>query len=317
MNISVIIPNYNGAEIIRKNLPIVLDIFEQYKSKYKNEVEVIIVDDGSTDTSREILADMFGNYTKSVAVRFLFNHKNFGFSTTVNKGVAAAKGEIVILLNTDVVPEKGFIEPLLTHFTDEKVFGVGCMDKSIENGKTVLRGRGIGRWENGLLVHSAGDLGKTNTLWVSGGSGAFRTSLWEKLGGLSEIMNPFYGEDIDLGYRALKSGYTLLFEKESVVTHLHEEGSIKTTQSAKNILATTYRNQQLITFMNVTDTTIIFSYLLFSPKRLLHAIRERKKGYLSGLLQAYGLFFQTLSYRYRNKKLFTHTDQEIERQIVI
>ena len=48
------------------------------------------------------------------------------------------------------MPEKDFLKPLMEHFNDESVFAVGCMDKSIENGKTVLRGRGIGKWKKGF-----------------------------------------------------------------------------------------------------------------------------------------------------------------------
>ena len=109
---------------------------------------------------------------------------------------------LYILFNTDVYPDKDFLTPLLSHFKDEKVFAVGCMDKSIEGKDVVLRGRGIGVWKRGFLVHEKGEIEKSDTLWVSGGSGAFRKSIWDKLGGLNELYNPFYWEDIDLSYRA-------------------------------------------------------------------------------------------------------------------
>lgn len=315
MKLSVVIPNYNGAELLKKNLPEVIRIFEAYTRAQNEQAEIIIVDDGSIDDSREVLGEMLVGKIDRLHVHILFNQKNFGFSTTVNKGVVKATGEIVILLNTDVVPEKDFLMPLLAHFSDEKVFAVGCMDQSIEQGKVVLRGRGIGRWEQGLLVHSAGDLDKKTTLWVSGGSGAFRRAIWEKLGGLAEILNPFYGEDIDLGYRALKSGYKLVFEKESVVRHTHEEGSIKKTQSQRKILATTYRNQHLLTYMNATDYTILFSYVISFPKYLYHAITHREEGYLNGLMAALYLLIKALRQRQNNKKLFKLTDKEVIKEI--
>src|SRR3989344_984758 len=120
MNISVIIPNYNGEEILRKNLPRVLSAV--------GDAEIIVVDDASIDGSLEAL-DSFKE-----KVKIMKNEKNLGFSSTINRGVKEAKGEIIILLNTDVVPEKDFLKPLLSHFEDKKIFAVGCMDKSIEDG---------------------------------------------------------------------------------------------------------------------------------------------------------------------------------------
>lgn len=311
MNISVVIPNYNGEKILEKNLLQVLKVFEKYSDAQHHTIEIIIVDDGSTDRSKEILAGIFNNHTSSIGIRLLFNNKNYGFSTTVNKGVAAAKGEIVILLNTDVIPKNDFLDALLPHFLDEKVFGVGCMDQSIEDDKKVLRGRGIGKWEKGLMHHNAGKLNKNTTLWVSCGSGAFRKSIWETLGGLSELYNPFYWEDVDLGYRALKSGHKLVFEKESVVTHMHEEGSIKSSQSIKKVHATAYRNQHVFTLLNATTPRIILGYLAHLPKYTIQAIRERKKGYLQGLLRVIPLLPQVVITRARNKRLFVKSDEDI------
>ncbi len=215
MNISVIIPNYNGLSLLKANLSSIVAILQQYK---KGESELIIVDDASVDESVSYL-ETVKNESKNISLTILTNAKNLGFSPTVNKAVKKAKGEIVILLNTDVVPEKNFLIPLLSHFKDETVFGVGCMDRSIENGKEVMRGRGIGKWEKGFLNHQAGSLDKKNTLWVSGGSGAFSKKIWDKLGGLDELYAPFYYEDIDISYRALKSGYKTVFEPEAIVRH--------------------------------------------------------------------------------------------------
>ena len=225
MSISIIIPNYNGAELLKKNLPKVTDAI----SNYKESIEIIVVDDCSTDSSMEILKKLNG-------IRIIRNERNLGFSSTVNNGVRNASGEIVVLLNTDVKPEKEFLIPLLNHFNDEKIFAVGCKDKSIENGKTVLRGRGVGMWKKGFLIHSRGEVDKNTTLWVSGGSGAFKKSIWEKLGGFDELYSPFYWEDIDLSYRAIKSGYKILFEPKSVVIHEHQKGAIKRKYSPSHIL---------------------------------------------------------------------------------
>ena len=187
MNISIVIPNYNGAGLFKKNLP---KIFEELKNYEKGKTEVIVVDDGSLDDSIKVLND-FRNEYKNLKV--FENEKNLGFSSTVNKGVSKTDSDIIILLNTDVYPQKGFLEPLFKNFEDEKVFAVGCLEKSIEGKDIVLRGRGLGKWEKGFLIHRRGEVDKKNTLWASGGSSAFRKSIWEKLGGLNELYNPLLG----------------------------------------------------------------------------------------------------------------------------
>src|SRR5882672_8588422 len=174
MNISIIIPNYNGEKILPKNLPHVLSAAKEYK---KGTVEIIIPNDPSTDKSKEVIAEFIDSLKGSDIIGKTVDNtrkEESGFSKNVSRGVALATGDILVLLNSDVRPHKDFLAPLLAHFTDEKVFGVGCMDESIEDGKTVLRGRGIGYWQRGFILHSAGSLDKTNTFWVSGGSSAFR-----------------------------------------------------------------------------------------------------------------------------------------------
>src|SRR5258708_16061141 len=162
MMISIVITNYNGEKLLKENLPKVF-------AALNSDAEIIVVDDVSKDKSLDFL--------KTQKVRVLKNQKNLGFSSTINKGVQAAKGEIVFLLNTDVYPDPNFLNVLISTFKDPNVFAVGCLDKSFENGKTILRGRGIGQWKRGFLVHSRGEVNKKNTLWVSGGSGAFRKSI--------------------------------------------------------------------------------------------------------------------------------------------
>ena len=174
--ISVIIPNFNGERLLRQNLPALVKELRESELKF----ELIISDDCSTDGSVNYL-EAYQQDEKDVSMQIIKSTKNNGFSVAVEKAVNLAQGEILLLLNTDVKPEGGFLQPLLSHFEDKQVFAVGCMDKSVENERIVLRGRGVGRWERGFLLHSAGKLDKTNTLWVSGGSSAFRRDVWKKL----------------------------------------------------------------------------------------------------------------------------------------
>lgn len=310
MNISIVIPNYNGEELLRKNLPKLIESVCNYK-----DIEIIIVDDGSTDDSINIIQNSkFKVQNRNLKLRVIKNKTNLGFSSTVNKGAKEAKGDILVLLNTDVVPEKDFLKPLMEHFNDESVFAVGCMDKSIENGKTVLRGRGIGKWKKGFLVHKRGEINKTNTLWVGGGSGAFRKLIWDKLGGLNQIYNPFYWEDIDLSYRALKSGYKVLFEPKSIVYHEHEKGAIRKKFSPFKIKTIAYRNQFIFVWENATDISLQFLHVFWLPYHFLKALIRLDAPFFIGFFKAFILLPKIIISSFKAQRMFIKSDYEIVKE---
>jgi GT2 family glycosyltransferase len=308
MDISVVIPNYNGKDLIEKNLPKVL---AELKNFDLGKTEVIVVDDASTDGSVSFLNGL----PKDQNLKILVNEKNLGFSPTVNKGVKSANGEIIILLNTDIYPEKNFLEPLLSHFKDEAVFAVGCLDKSIEGEKTVLRGRGLGDWKRGFLVHRRGEIDKTNTLWVSGGSSAFRKTIWDKLGCLNELFAPFYWEDIDISYRALKSGYKVIFEPKSIVVHEHEKGAIKAKYSSFQIKTIAYKNQFIFVWENA-DLSLILSHVLWLPYYFVKALIKFDWPFFLGFFNAILLIPKVLSSRYKAQKLFVKNDREVIKEFI-
>ncbi len=296
MKFSIVIPNYNGAELLRKNLPKV------FKAVGSN-VEIIVVDDGSSDSSLD--------YLKTQSVKVLKNIKNMGFSSAVNKGVSSAKGDVVFLLNSDSFPEKDFLKPLDEDFKDPLVFAVGCLDKSLEEGKIILRGRGIGEWRRGLFVHSRGEIDKKNTLWASGGSSAFRKSIWQKLGGLNPVYNPFYWEDIDLSYRALKSGYKVLFEERSVIYHNHSQGAVKKNYSEHRIRRIAYRNQFIFIWENTTDFFLQIEHIFFLPYHFLKALLRLDLDFFIGFIEAFILLPRIINSSFKIQKKFTVSDRKV------
>lgn len=301
MDLSVIIPNYEGQDLLIKNLPKLIEELKQYNNL---KFEIIVVDDASTDDSIKV-ASRFSE------IKVLQNSKNSGFSITVNKGAVHAKGKILLLLNTDVYPEKGFLNSLLKHFEDESIFAVGCLERSIEKDNTYLNGRGIGTWKRGFLVHERGDIDKKDTLWVSGGSGAFRKSIWDKLGGLNEIYSPFYWEDIDLAYRAQKAGYKLLFEKESIVYHEHEKGAIKKKFSPAYVKGIVFRNQFFFVWTNLTDTNLLFQHFLWLPYHFIKTLINFDFAFYIGFAKALLRLSEVLKIRRKNAQLFKLSDQDV------
>lgn len=314
MDVSIVIPNYNGENLIKKNLDKVTETLYNFSKEKNKKTEIVVIDDFSQDNSIKELERISGKWNEKIKIKVLRNKKNYGFSTTVNNGVKIAKGEIVILLNTDITPENDFITPLLLHFKDVSVFAVGCMDKSVEKVGIVLRGRGLGEWQRGFLVHRRADVNKNKTLWVSGGSGAFRRGIWQKLGGLNEIYNPFYWEDIDLSYRALKSGYKLFFEKESMVIHEHEKGAIKSKYTPYQVKIIAYRNQFVFVWSNA-DLFYILLNIIFIPYHMLKAVLNTDKAFFIGLFKAFLLLPKIIEVGLENRKLFVKTDKEVIEEV--
>lgn len=277
MKISIVIPNRNGAALLQRNLQSVLAAAK--------DAEIIVVDDASTDNSLQLLNKEFSS------VRVIHKTRHEGFASTVNVGVSEASGEIVVLLNTDVRPQKDFLAPLVKHFDDPSVFAVGCMERSLEGKKTVLRGRGEAKWEKGFFIHWRGEVDKATTAWVAGGSGAFRKSIWEKLGGMDTVYDPFYWEDIDLSYRARKAGYRILFEHASVVVHEHEIGAIKREYSADRVKIIAYRNQFLFIWKNLSGLNMMLAHAIWTPVRLLQALLRGDVSMLVGYIWAFSRRF--------------------------
>jgi len=311
MRVSIIIPNYNGETLLRKNLKKIVEILHDFKMRLKHEVELIIIDDASIDESVSYVDSFIKQNKTDIAIHLQKNEKNSGFSPTVNKAVKSATGDILYLLNSDVQPDKDFLEHILPHFEDKKVFAVGSMDKSAEDGKVVLRGRGIGRWQRGFLHHARGEVDKTNTLWVNGGSGAFRKEIWNKLSGFCELYKPYYYEDIDLSYRALKSGYNLIFEPKSVVIHEHEKGAIIKTQSKKKVTTIAYRNQFIFVWLNATDTDILLLHIVWFFYHVAKALFRGDGAFFVGFVRAFIKLPNIIQLRLKASRDFIRGDKEV------
>ncbi len=220
--VSIIIANWNGKHLLERFLPSVLDAVREGD-------EVIVVDNGSTDGSVEFLRVRFPQ------IRLIALPRNYGFSVANNLGALAAKHEIIVLLNNDMKPEKGFLEPMLEHFDDPSVFAVGAK---------LLRFDGSPDFANrNRLVVSGGfisvvcerDEEKLKLAMVPeeqfhapGGGVAFNRKKFWALGGFDSIFSPAYFEDVDLSLRALQKGWRIVYEPRSVVWHMGAQtGQVK------------------------------------------------------------------------------------------
>lgn len=201
MTTSVVIPAYNGKQYLQSNLPAVMALKAD---------EVIIVDDASTDDTLQFLEQ---NYPQSKIIRHDTNRR---FPISVNDGFKVATGDVVFLLNQDVWPQADLIKCSLKHFANPQVFAVTFN----ENGRSWAKGE----WMNGFFEYTNGPLDNKihESAWASGGSAAFRRDVWNKLGGFDTIFTPGYLEDLDLGLRATKAGYKIIWDPQCKVEHVTE-----------------------------------------------------------------------------------------------
>ena len=192
-SVSVIIPSWNSEVQMKQNLPSV------FKAAAAVQAEIVIVDDASAyDNSAKYLLSLGSK------IRLYQNFENSGFSYTVNRGVKLAKGDLIILLNTDVRPSPDCFVKALKYFTDPSVYALG-----FNSGEAWMGGE----WQGGLfhhfkVAHTIKNKNKANpSLWASGGQAAFSRKKWGSLGGMDPLFKPFYWEDTDMGYRAWKRGW--------------------------------------------------------------------------------------------------------------
>jgi len=276
MKISVVIPNYNGRRLLEKNLPAVIKACQNWR---KDGWEIIVVDDASTDNSVDFLKK---NYPQVKIVRHI---KNQRFAAACNSGVKAAKGDIVVLLNSDVVPEVDFLKPLIKHFKDPQVFAVGCKEREIIEGRVIYSGRSEAKFERGFLIHwRAANQNKKNTFWATGGSMAIDRKKWLEIGGMDTIFRPAYWEDIDLSWRARKRGWKIIFEPKSIVNHHHESTNVSVFgRQQMKIFA--YKNQFLFVWKN-GDWKMLASHLVWLPYHLVKTLISKDWGFYKGFFSA-------------------------------
>lgn len=255
MKISVIVTNYNGISLLKKN-------FLHIINSSTIADEIILADDNSTDSSVKFIQELTN---KNKKIKIIRQESNVGFGSNSNNAIKSAKGDLVVLLNNDIKPHPNYIENSIKHFQNKEIFAVGFSELNNENWAKIF-------WENGYIQHLPGSpVDKSHiTGWVSGGSGVFRKSIFEKLGGFDSIYYPFYCEDLDIGYRAWKSGYKLLWEPSSIVEHRHESTMSKFPKHFRNYVIE--RNRLLVVWRNIEDKKMLFenklnlfSRIMFGP----------------------------------------------------
>lgn len=235
--VSIVIPNWNGRELLERNFP---SVYEASRC-HSEENEIIIVDNGSFDGSVEFIEKNF----KDVKVIKLNKNKGFGFAC--NCGVEESRNEIFILLNNDVKVDKYFISPLLKHFERKDTFSVSAID--------------LNEYKNKKIPDKP-----VYILYSPGGYSAYDKNKFLSLGGFHHLYFPFYGEDRDIGYRAWKMGWKNILEPQSIVYHEGESTSKRLDK--RYVEKIKFRNRIIFCLSCFDDKMLIFSSVI---RRTIHA----------------------------------------------
>ena len=270
MPVSIVIPSYNGRDLLEQSLPSVLGSIEP-----NSDTEVIVVDDGSTDDTVPFLRERYPQ------VRIILLKKNRGFAKASTEGIVRSKNPFVALMNNDVTVAPGFLSSLMSNFAGNDIFAVGSkVLRSRDHAPYHLRSRAILR--RGEIEILRDEKEKGETFYVSGGMALFDKGKFSSLGGFDDLYHPFYWEDVDLCYRALKQGYKILYEPESVIYH-RDQGTIVHSKQGRGELflakmrarIVQERNQYLFTWKNILDRGFIIRHLLWLPVNLMLSLGTR------------------------------------------
>jgi O-antigen biosynthesis protein len=210
--ISVIIPAHNKAEVTYYGLCALL------AAHNRASFEVIVVDDASTDETAQLEEIVSG-------ITVVRNTEPQRFIRACNAGVAAARGEYVVLLNNDTEPTSGWLDALLDAFDRfDRVGLVGSKllypDGKLQDAGGIIWGNGnpwnygnrANPWEPRFCYARQAD-------YLSGAAMMTTRKIWDEVGGLSNYLEPMYFEDTDFAFKVREAGYTTWFVPGSVVYH--------------------------------------------------------------------------------------------------
>jgi len=254
---TVVIPNWNGRDLLEKYLPSVVVALSANPAN-----EILVVDNGSTDGSADFLRANFPQVT------LLALPTNLGFGGGSNAGFRASRNDMVVLLNSDMRVDPGFLAPLLEGFRDPEVFAVSCqIFFSDPNRLREETGLTQGWWQDGgLRVRHREDAAVDDLFpcfYGGGGSCAFDRAKFLELGGFDRLLEPFYLEDTDLGYLAWKRGWKVLYQPRSVVYHEHR-GTIGKKFTHDYIQAVLKKNFVLFCWKNIHEWPRLAGHFFFT-----------------------------------------------------
>ncbi len=221
--VSVIMPTFNGLRLLQR-------VVESLERQDFPDFETVVIDDGSTDGT----ADWLNNYSGRLNLKSVLLPENSGRSLARNRGVEAARGELLILLDADMVLPPDFLRGHVESHCEDSVAVIGRVVFDHRLGRRglakYLEGRGGMRCEPGEPL--------PGRFFLSGNASLTRR-MFELVGGFDESLRS-YGEDIDFGLRLVKAGFRIIQNPALVSIHQHLRSLGETLRLARQIGVKSY-----------------------------------------------------------------------------
>ena len=279
MKVSVVTPNYNGERFLKT-------FFESLNDDSEMIGEVIIVDNGSEDNSKEYIKANSFNFP----VTLIENTENLGFAPAVNQGIRKAKYEYIFSLNNDTEVRKGSIRALVDLISsDDSIFSVQAKMLQYKN-KQLIDDVGD---EYNLLAwtkktgenHKSEEFSEVKEIFSAcAGAAMYKRSLLDEIGMFDD--NFFaYMEDVDLAIRSRIYGYRNLLCPDAVVYHIGSATSgsryneFKVRLAARNNVWVVYKNLPV----PLKVLNFIFLFLGFFIKYLFFVKKGFGSTYIAGI----------------------------------
>jgi GT2 family glycosyltransferase len=257
--IALMVLNWNGADLLRRHLPAVIEAARRARAP----VKVYVIDNASEDESRAVVASFEG--VELIALPA--NRRLHAYNDAVRRVNCPA----FMMLNNDVSPARDVVDPMWeTMRADASVFAVGGEVIDTATG-AVDSGPTTARWDRGWVIEPTGLAGGTEPVdvaYVSGGAGLYRREMFLALGGFWEALPGLYWEDVELGLRAWLNGWRSVFHPAARFEH----ASGSTVRRSLNPYLRefrTYQNVRLTHWALLLDSGDMRDYLVGELRRSL------------------------------------------------
>jgi len=203
--ISIIIPAYNSEKTIGDCLKVLSS--QNYP---KNKYEVIVVDDGSIDNTKNIVK-------KFRKFKFIEQNHN-GPAVARNLGAKKSKGEIILFTDSDCIPSKNWIRNMVKPFENKEIVGVQGTYKTYNKKSLIARFAGY------EIEQRHEKLKKQKYIdFIGTFSAGYRRKIFSKFGGFDIIFKMASGEDTELSFKLSNENFKMVFEPKAFVYHRHPD----------------------------------------------------------------------------------------------
>ncbi|MEZ5976915.1 MAG: glycosyltransferase family 2 protein [Planctomycetota bacterium] len=283
--VSAVVPGLDDFELLEKNLPVLA------REIAGTGGEIVLVD----DTGRAVVEPWVRGNLPDLAtiVRVVSRPTNGGFAAAALDGVREAKHDAVFLMNPDILVREGFLPPLLEHLAGADVHSVvprillfGRED-SIESVVEIDFDHDVAYVEQRALSGEAEKFldRPRSVTYAIGGAMLLRRGPFVAQKGFDPLYEPFYYEDVDLGFAAWAAGERVVYEPSSVVEH-HHRGTIRSRVDGDLVRAVIERNRYLFQWKFVDGDEAVRRHLAALYRTAIDAYQRDQRRELVWLLLA-------------------------------